>query len=191
MRSKAAEWNIDKERIAASGTSAGACSSLWLAYHPDSADPASTDPVSRESTRLYCAAVRGAQTTLDPQQMKEWIPNNYYGGRAFGFTGDPAKKLSGFVEFLSKREEILPWIAEYSPYALVTRDDPPVYLYYVAPPALGQKQKDPTHSANFGVKLKEHCRAHEVKCDLYYPGASDVKHTSIADYLIETLTAER
>ncbi len=29
--SKSAEWNIDKQRIGASGGSAGACSSLWLA----------------------------------------------------------------------------------------------------------------------------------------------------------------
>src|SRR6056300_407861 len=33
VRSKAKEWNIDKTRIAASGSSAGACSSLWLLYH--------------------------------------------------------------------------------------------------------------------------------------------------------------
>ncbi|MEQ1854632.1 MAG: alpha/beta hydrolase, partial [Chthoniobacteraceae bacterium] len=35
VRSKAAEWNIDKARIGASGGSAGACSSLWLAFHDD------------------------------------------------------------------------------------------------------------------------------------------------------------
>ena len=39
---------------------------------------------SLESTRLWCAAVKGAQTTLDPQQMKEWTPNSRYGGHAFG-----------------------------------------------------------------------------------------------------------
>ena len=33
------DWNIDKERIGASGGSAGACSSLWHAFHDDLADP--------------------------------------------------------------------------------------------------------------------------------------------------------
>ena len=89
VRSKAGEWNIDKQRIGASGGSAGACSSLWLALHDDLADPQSDDPVARESTRLWCAAVSGAQTTLDPQQMKEWTPNSRYGGHAFGFMPDP------------------------------------------------------------------------------------------------------
>jgi len=125
IRSKAAEWNIDKQRIGASGGSAGASTSLWIAFHPDLAEPNSSDPVARESTRLLCAAVNGAQTTLDPKQMKEWTPNSRYGGHTFGFAGDPKTKLSQFDEFLAKRDTILPWIAEYSPYALVSADDPP------------------------------------------------------------------
>jgi len=187
VRTKAAEWNIDKERIGASGGSAGGCSSLWLAFHPDLADPQSADPVARESTRLWCAAVDGAQTTLDPQQMKEWTPNSRYGGHAFGFAGDREKKLSSFEEFLAKRDTILPWIAEYSPLALVSSDDPPVFLSYSRPPAMGQAEADPTHTANFGVKLQEHCRAQGVKCELVYPGAPDIKHANSAEYLIDTL----
>jgi acetyl esterase/lipase len=190
VRSKAGEWNIDKQRIGASGGSAGACSSLWLAFHPDLADPNSDDPVARESTRLWCASVRGAQTTLDPQQMKEWTPNSRYGGHAFGFTGDAEKKLSQFDEFLQKRDTILPWIAEYSPYALVTSDDPPVHLVYSSPPNLGQPEKDPTHTANFGLKLQEHCRKAGVDCQLVYPGAADVEHESSSEYLISKLKAE-
>ncbi len=179
VRSKATEWNIDKQRIGAAGGSAGACSSLWLAFHDDLADPQSDDPVSRESTRLMCAAVTGAQTTLDPQQMKEWTPNSKYGGHAFG--------LSNFTKFLSGREKILPWIAEYSPYALVSKDDPSVYLIYSAPPALGQNQKDPTHTSNFGVKLQEHCVATGVACELVYPGAPGVQHKTPTAYLIDKL----
>ncbi len=191
VRSKAAEWNLDKQRIGASGGSAGACSSLWLAFHPDLADPKSEDPIARESTRLWCAAVQGAQTTLDPQQMKDWTPNSKYGGHAFGFKGDLEKKLSPFAEFLAKRDTILPWIAEYSPYALVTSDDPPIWLGFGAPPALGQDQKDPTHTANFGVKLQEQCKKNGVECELVYPGAPDVKHATAQEYLIAKLKAAK
>lgn len=188
VRSKAAEWNIDKTRIGASGGSAGACSSLWLAFHNDLADPNSSDPVARESTRLWCAAVNGAQTTLDPQQMKEWTPNSTYGGHAFGFIAtDPKKKRDQFSLFLAGRQDILPWIQEYSPYANVTSDDCPVYLFYSAPPALGQEQKDPTHTANFGVKLQEKCQQASVACELVYPGAPDIKHADAVAYLVEKL----
>jgi acetyl esterase/lipase len=187
IRSKAGAWNLDKQRLAATGGSAGACTSLWLAFHDDLADPDSDDPLARESTRLLCAAVVGAQTTLDPRQMKEWTPNSRYGGHAFGFAADAEKKLSQFDVFLAGREKIVPWIKEYSPYELVSSDDPPVALYYSAPPAMGADQKDPTHTANFGVGLQERCKAAGVECDLIYPGASGVTHRQVSDYLIARL----
>ena len=179
VRSKAKKWNIDKKRIGAAGGSAGACSSLWLAFHDDLADPKNKDPILRESSRLQCAAVTGAQTTLDPKQMKEWTPNSKYGGHAFG--------LHPFDTFLKKRKEIMPWIKEYSPYANVTKDDPPIFLQYNSPPALGQVQKDPTHTSNFGVKLQEHCLANGVKCELYYPSGPKTKHSDTTSFLITHL----
>ncbi|HRH98339.1 MAG TPA: alpha/beta hydrolase [Prosthecobacter sp.] len=189
VRSKAGEWNIDKQRIGASGGSAGACSSLYLAFHDDMADPKSSDPVARESTRLWCAAVTGAQTSLDPKQLIEWTPNSRYGGHAFGFMDPNDKKTrdTRFAEFLEKRESVLKWIKMYSPYELVSKDDPPVYLIYSSAPAIGQPQKDPTHTANYGVKLQEHCKAIGTECELVYPGAPDVKHKTNAEFLIATL----
>lgn len=179
VRSKAKQWNIDPNRIGAAGGSAGACSSLWLAFHDDLADKDSDDPVARQSTRLHCAAVKGAQTTLDPKQMKEWTPNSKYGGHAFG--------LPNFKAFLEYRDAIMPWIKRYSPYHQVSKDDPPIYLEYFGKPAIGQKQKDPTHTANFGVKLQEHCQANGVACELFYPGLKDAKHKSTTDFLITEL----
>jgi len=199
VRSKAAEWNIDKTRIAASGVSAGACTSLWLAFHDDLADPGSSDPVARESSRLLTAAVNIAQTSLDPRQMREWTPNSTYGGHAFGIIksldGQPpipedGKFAMDFDTFLSRRDELLPFINEYSPYALVTPDDPPVYLGYRTPPALGQADKDPTHTANFGLKLQEKLEAAGVPCEFVYPGAKGILHPNASDYLISKLKRE-
>ena len=191
VRSKAKEWNLDKARIGASGGSAGACSSLWLAFHSDMADAKSSDPIAHESTRLWCAAVVGAQTSLDPKELKEWTPNSRYGGHAFGFMdpNDLKTRDTRFAEFLAHREEVLPWIKEYSPIEHVTSDDPPVYLIYSSAPALGEEQKDPTHTANYGVKLQEKCKSVGVECELVWPGAPDVKHANIDAYLIEKLKA--
>jgi len=180
VRSKSKLWNIDSAQIAAAGGSAGACSSLWLAFHDDLCEPTSDDPVARQSTRLCCAAVIGAQTSLDPEQMKEWTPNSKYGGHAFGFLD--------FKTFLKSRDAILPQLAEYSPYSLVTKDDPPVYLFYSAPPSLGKDQRDPTHTSNFGVKLKDHCQENDVPCELVYPGAPDILHMNTTSFLIEKLS---
>jgi acetyl esterase/lipase len=182
-RSKAKEWNLDKTKVALAGGSAGACTSLWVAFHDDLADPNSTDPIARESTRVTCAAVSGAQTTLDPKQMREWTPNSKYGAHAFGIAWDAKQKLSSFDMFYAERERILPWIKQYSPYELVSRDDPPVGLFYSAPPNLGKDEKDPTHTANFGVKLKEHCDAIKAPCELIYPGAPNIVHATDSDFI--------
>ena len=187
-RSKAHEWNIDKTKIAAAGGSAGACSSLWLAFHDDLADPNSSDPVARESSRLFCAAVSGAQTTLDPKQMQDWIPNSTYGSHAFGiFKVTVGKRQRDFQLFLAKRDEIMPWIQEYSPFHLVSKDDPPVYMFYNNAPAKGEIAKDPTHSANFGILLREKLNHAGVPCELSYPGAPDSTHKTVLAYLIAQL----
>ena len=47
VRLNAAELGIDPDRIAASGSSAGAGIALWVGFHDDLADPASKDPVAR------------------------------------------------------------------------------------------------------------------------------------------------
>ena len=65
--------NFDPKRIAVTGGSAGAASSLWLAYHDDLADPKSKDPVLRQSSRVCGAVAMGGQTTLDPFLLKEKI----------------------------------------------------------------------------------------------------------------------
>ena len=185
VRMKAEDWNLDKDRVGAAGGSAGACSSLWLAFHDDIKDVTSSDPVSQQSTRLQAAAVMGAQTTLDPKQMREWTPNSKYGGHAFGISGNR------FDAFYQARTRLLPWIREYSPYALVTNDDPPVALYYNAKPELGKPQKDPTHTSNFGVKLQEHCLATGTKCVLVHPGATSAQYPTPTDFLIQSLTPQK
>ena len=73
IRSKAAEWNIRKDRIVLTGGSAGACTSMWLLTHDDLADPKSDDPVRRESTSVTAAAVAGGQTSIDPKQIEPWL----------------------------------------------------------------------------------------------------------------------
>jgi acetyl esterase/lipase len=182
IRSKAGEWNLDKKRIGATGGSAGACSSLWLAFHDDMADPKSSDPVARESTRLYCAAVNGAQTSLDPKELREWIPNYNYGAHAFGF--------AKFEEFYDGREKVLKWLKEYSPIEHVTKDDPPIFMEYPSqkvPPVLGEKQADPTHSAVMGQKLAEKLKSVGVEVILVYPGHAHPQYKTSADYLIDRL----
>jgi acetyl esterase/lipase len=190
IRSKAGEWNIDPKRVGSTGGSAGACTSLWLALHNDLADAKSNDPVARQSSRLTCAAVNGAQTSLDPKELREWIPNSIYGGHAFGFAQAGRSRADEFDLLIANRDKVMPWIKEYSPIELVSSDDPPIYLDYPnqkTPPAVGQKEADPTHSAMYGVKLAEKLQSAGVEVVVAYPGHEDQKYGSITKFLITKL----
>jgi len=46
LRSKADQWNLDPQRFACYGGSAGAGISMWLGFHNDLAQPESEDPIA-------------------------------------------------------------------------------------------------------------------------------------------------
>jgi hypothetical protein len=80
-------------------------------------------------------------------------------------TRDKAKR---FEYFLDHRQEILPWIEEFSPYEWASADDPPMLLCYG-----GQKDVIPaldsgnaTHHPRFGEHL--HKRLKELGVESYY-----------------------
>jgi acetyl esterase/lipase len=181
VRSKAKEWNIDKKRIGATGGSAGGCSSLWLAFHDDMADPKSDDPVAHESTRLYCAGVDGAQVTLDPKDVREWLPNYTYGAHAFG--------LKNLDEVEKQRDKLADWIKEYSPISHVTKDDPPIGLFYggVKGAKVGESHPDPVHSPILGIKLAEKLKATGVEVVFHSNTEPNSQFPNSTAFLIEYL----
>ncbi len=191
VRSQAREWNIDKLRIGASGGSAGACSSLWLAFHDDMADPNSSDLIARESTRVLCAGVVGAQTSLDPLQMRDWIPNASYGSHAFGFQDARGKPGAGMDEFLRNRERLLPSIEEYSPYHWISADDSPVYLFYTGEVAFGKNQKDTAHTPKFGVISTQRLQELGVECHFRHDESEDLAYPNPVQFLIDKLIATK
>ena len=193
LRSKAKEWNIDPTRVGATGSSAGACTSLWLALHSDLAEPGSNDPIARQSTHFKCVAAFRAQTTLDPIEFRQWVSNADYGGHAFGYFAPGRTSKQQFEMLLANREKVLPWIMEYSPIKLATNDAPPIYLDYPnqkTPPVLGGPDPAPAHSALNGLKLAEKLQALGTEIVISYPGHEDHKYASINKFLIEKLTSK-
>jgi hypothetical protein len=124
--------------------------------------------------------VNGAQVSLDPKELREWLPNYTYGAHAFG--------LKNFDELYEKRETVLKWIKEYSPIEHVTKDDPPICLVYsTKSPEVGKAGPDPTHSAVMGIKLEEKLKSVGVECVLIYPGHEDTRYKNAAEFLIDRL----
>lgn len=86
----ATTFGIDPERIALRGGSAGAGTSLWLAFHDDLADPEAEDPVRRESTKPLAVVAHGTQGTYD---LVRWS-TDVFGGYPEMFAGQNLVQLA-------------------------------------------------------------------------------------------------
>ena len=163
VRSKADEWNIDPDRVALSGGSAGAVISLWIALNDDLAEPDSADPVARLSTRVSCAVPYNGPTSLDPKVILKHVGGNaeihpslkpFYGVAAIEEVDTPAKQqLARDASALSH----------------VSADDPPLYLTYGGDLASAPLPADASfgksiHHPMFGKLLKDKCDELGVTC---------------------------
>jgi acetyl esterase len=162
LRSQASRWNLDPERFAATGDSAGAGISLWVGFHDDLAEPSSDDPVARQSSRLACVAVIGAQSTYDPRVIKSVI-----GGRAHEH---PAlRSFYGLTDEEMDSDRAHALYEEASPINLVSPGDPPVFLFYSEPagdlPA-GAPPGQGIHHPRFGTFLRQRLDPLGIKCVL-------------------------
>ena len=174
VRKNANELGIDPKRIAAAGSSAGAGIALWVGFHDDLADPESDDPIARQSSRVICLGVDGAQTSYDPRFIKELIR-----GRAYEH---PA--LRAFYGIKSDAELDSPRIhklyEDASPLNHVSAGDPPAILFYVEPNAplpADAKPGQGIHHPRFGEALKAKLDPLKIECILRhrteYPEGDD------------------
>ena len=163
LRSMAAEWNIDKNRICLSGGSAGACTSMWLLCHNDLANPESKDPVLRESTRVSGAAVSGGQTSIDPKQIEPWLGPNVLKHRMINMAVGE-QTIAGALKNYDKHK---PLFLEFSAYNHVSKDDPPLFMSYGGDMTLPSKNAGHgIHHPVYGVKMKEKADRVGMNCHL-------------------------
>ena len=187
IRSKAKEWNIRKDRIALTGGSAGACTSMWLLAHDDLADPNADDPVLRESTRVTAAAVAGGQTSIDPKQIEPWLGPMVLKHNMINMAVGE-RTIEGALKNYEKHK---PLYVEFSAYNHLTKDDPPLLMTY------GNNMKLPSENAGhgihhpvYGVKMKEKADKVGHECHLLIKGVSESKtFKSPNDFLFAKLLA--
>jgi len=163
-RLHAKDWHLDPRRVALCGSSAGAGTALWIAFHDDLADKASTDPVLRESTRVSCVVVSGAQPTYDRRVIRSLV-------------GESAAQHGVFAALHGLKPEELETPHAYelyeasAPLTYLTADDPPVFAYYTeswAPVPPGSKPGQGIHHPNLGRLLKTKMEILNLECVLVH-----------------------
>jgi acetyl esterase/lipase len=171
MRYHAADYNIDPSRVACFGGSAGAGTSLWLAFHDDLADPDNEDPVLRQSTRISAAGMLNGQFTYDvkvweDEFKKRWgtgrpnrpgeqrAPGAFYGLTPVEYDGPLGDKLRQDVDMRG----------------CITADDPPVFILTSGndrpPQTVGQYNHHPYHAQ----LIEKCCQEQGVDVECLLPG---------------------
>ncbi|MGO9470010.1 MAG: alpha/beta hydrolase fold domain-containing protein [Isosphaeraceae bacterium] len=191
LRSRAGNLGLDPSRFAASGSSAGAGIALWVGFHDDLADRASRDPVARQSSRVRCLGVDGAQTSYDPRFIRTLI-----GGRAHEHSA-----LRPFFGIKSDSDlsspSTLRLYEDASPLNHASTDDPPVILFYKEPDKPLPRNAKPgsgIHHPRFGAALKDKLDQLGVECILHhqdeYPSEADpdeAEYRDMVDFFVGRL----
>lgn len=156
VRARAKSWGLDSKRVALTGSSAGAGAALWIAFHDDLARADSVDPIARESTRVTCVAVAGAQPTYDRRVIRDLAGESASRHAVFS-------NLHGLGVDELETEKAYALYQKSAPLTHLSSDDPPVFAYYSesrssVPP--GSRAGLGIHHPNLGLHLQS--RMHEV-----------------------------
>jgi len=201
MRSRAGEWNIDRDRVAAFGGSAGAQICMWLAYSDEMAKPDSSDPIERESTRLSCVATAGGQTSNSAEFWRETIgpllgDGNQVESLVLPLNGETDREKIRIAQWGAKTlEEANKTAARHAALEIVSEDDPPIFMSYGMSPN-AKLPTDPKrvrgwliHHVNLGFALRKKTDALGLEAHLKYPGA-DVKYDSLVEFFVDKLVTK-
>lgn len=173
IRFHSKEYNIDPTRVASFGGSAGASTSLWLAFHPDLADPKNPDPVLRESSRLVAAGALNPQASCNTHEWQKFMgPVN------------PAwlkpEEINEFTSMESATPEMRLAFDDLSMLHLASKDDPPVFLFNAQPDGAPTTRGDYVHHPDHVRVLKARCDQVGIPATVFFTQAEP---RSEGDYL--------
>lgn len=174
IRYRASDFNIDKSKIIFAGNSAGAGTSLWIAFNNDFANTQSNDPVLKESTRVKGVVARETQSSYNIE--KRWVNDVFvdynltWSEILTNETGNIRKIYGVSSNAQYESAAIDAYRAEVDMLSLMSVDDPEIWINntlrdvvhpYAAP-------EISSHHAFHARELKERADAIGVKNITYY-----------------------
>jgi hypothetical protein len=151
--------NIDKKQVILMGGSAGAGTSLWIAFNDDMADKKSSDPVLKESTRVKGVLAFSTQATYD---ISKWADPVFKEYEEKGFNQKTMQailtKNRALQDFYGADNNADSDAAAFKKYSnkidmigLMSSDDPEIYVEntkvkYEIPTTTGAIQHHPLHA---------------------------------------------
>jgi hypothetical protein len=176
IRHRSGDFNIDKSKIILAGNSAGAGTSLWIAFNNDFADAQSNDPVLKESSRVKGVVARETQSSYNIEDR--WVNdvfvdyNTTWSEILANETGNIQKIYGVSSNAQYESAAIDAYRAEVDMLSLMSADDPEIWinntLRDVLSPYKPFNPDIPSHHAFHARELKERADAIGVKNIAYY-----------------------
>lgn len=176
IRSRATDFNIDKNKIILAGNSAGAGTSLWIAFNNDFANARSTDPVLKESSRVKGVVARETQSSYNIEDR--WVNDVFvdYGVTWSQILANETGNIQKIYGVSSNAQyesaAIDTYRTEVDMLALMTVDDPEIWinntLRNVVNPYSPYTEDIPSHHAFHARELKEKADAIGLKNITFY-----------------------
>ncbi len=199
IRSISEKLNIDKNNVLLAGSSAGGGTSQWLAFSDDMANPSSTDPVERESTRVKGIAVKATQASYDIKRFETDVFKEY------GFTWedylkvdrDPTTvpRLKSFYGMNSLNEFHSDRVKEYRKkvdmLAMMSPDDPEIWVANLQTPVVKPTRTGILNHHSFHARtLKEWADSIGIPNVVYYGTHKDPSGEDFVSFMIRKLNEE-
>ncbi|MES1213762.1 MAG: alpha/beta hydrolase [Singulisphaera sp.] len=160
LRAHAKEYNIDPTRIASFGGSAGAGTSLWLAFHDDLADPQAADPILRESSRLTAAGSLNGQASYDLRDWEKIVGRSPYQRNESDWLA--FYRLASAAD--ATKPEADKVMKDCSMINLISKDDVPVALACSFPAAEPKNRGAYLHHPKHSTAIAERCKENGLEC---------------------------
>jgi acetyl esterase/lipase len=167
IRHHAPSFNLDPERVAMFGQSAGAGTSLWIGLSDDMAED-TDDPILSQSTRLKAIGAFRTQATYDILRWEE-----VFAEYTIDMSRIPPVMMDQLVRFygiedskLLDTENMISYRKKVDMLELISADDPPLLVMNDGkdgPPLFTDPQHHPMHAKI----LKEYAEKHELKHEVF------------------------
>ena len=184
IRYHAEKYNIDKTKIGVYGSSAGAGTSLWIAFSDDMADLDNPDLILRESTRISCVGALATQATYDffkwpeilnlPEELMIDANTEKRIAKAFGLKYEEGIDLKSYKKIIKELDFL----------EKIDKDDPPMFVFNNQkggiPLTNGQKNHHPLHAK----VLKDKADREGLESVVYAPkiGISNAENIDLVDF---------
>ena len=184
IRYHAEKYNIDKTKIGVYGSSAGAGTSLWIAFSDDMADLDNPDLILRESTRISCVGALATQATYDffkwpeilnlPEELMIDANTEKRIAKAFGLKYEEGIDLKSYKKIIKELDFL----------EKIDKNDPPMFVFNNQkggiPMTNGQKNHHPLHAK----VLKDKADREGLESVVYAPkiGISNAENIDLVDF---------